>query len=242
MVPEITVRTEGAVYRIELNRPDCGNLVTTEMVLALSDAVKRLPQDAKLLVLTGRGADFCKGRDPQTAPEAGRGGRAPSALELRERLADPIVGFYTALMEAPVPTLAVVQGAAHGFGCALTGACDIALAGEGSRFRLPEMTKGLPPTLAMAALNRLGARSIAYLVYSTLEIDARSALAMGLVSAVVPDGELPARAGKIAETIAAQPLDAVRAVKEYLKFAPVMEPRSRADFAASVIAGVLSSR
>lgn len=239
MVPDITVRTEGAVYRIELNRPDCGNLVTTDMVHALSDAVRNLPATAKLLVLTGKGADFCKGRDPQTAPEAGR---PPSALELRERMAGPIVEFYTALMEAPVPTLAVVQGAAHGFGCALTGACDIALAGEGSRFWLPEMTKGLPPTLAMAALNRLGARSIAYLVYSTVEIDARSAQAMGLVSTVVPDGELETRAAKLVETISSQPLDAVMAVKEYLKFAPQMEPRGRADFAASVIAGVLSSR
>ena len=242
MCPEIVVRTEGPIYHIELNRPDCGNLVTTEMVLALADAVARLPDGTKLLVLSGKGPDFCKGRDPRTAPEAARGGRAPGALELRERMAGPIIGFYTALRDAPVPTLAIVQGAAHGFGCALTGACDIALAGEGSRFRLPEMTKGLPPTLAMAALDRLGARALAYLVYSTAEIDAHRALAMGLVSAVVPDGELNAQSDRLIDTLSSQPLDAVKAVKEYLKFAPLMGPSGRADFAASVIAGVLSSR
>ncbi len=124
----------------------------------------------------------------------------------------------------------------------MTGACDIALAGESSHFQLPEMTKGLPPTLAMAALDQLGAKSLAYLVYSTAEVDARSALAMGLVSGVVPDGELTAQADKLIGAIAAQPLDAIQAVKEFLKFAPLMEPRGRADFAASVIAGVLSSR
>jgi enoyl-CoA hydratase/carnithine racemase len=232
----------GHAYRIELNRPDCGNLVTTEMVFALTDAVSRLPAEAKLLVLSGKGADFCRGRDPQTAPEAARGAGAPSALELRERMAGPIIAFYTALKEAPVPTLAVVQGAAHGFGSAMTGACDIALAGEGSRFRLPEMTKGLPPTLALAALDKLTAKGLGYLVYSTAEVDARAALAMGLVSAVFPDGALNAEAGKLIETISSQPLAAVKAVKEFLKFAPLMEPRGRADFAASVIAGVLSSR
>jgi enoyl-CoA hydratase/carnithine racemase len=232
----------GAVWRIELNRPDSGNLVTPEMVDALTDAVRRLPPDAKLLVLSGRGSDFCRGRDPHDAPESGRGGRAPSALELRRAFADPVVGFYTALMDAPVPTLAVVKGAAHGFGCALTGACDMALAGESSRFRLPEMTKGLPPTLAMAALNRIGARSIAYLTYTTAEVDAQRALAMGLVNAVYPDGELEARVTHFADTVSSQPLDAVRAVKEYLKSAPRMDPHARADFAASVIAGVLSSR
>lgn len=242
MTESVLTSRAGHAYRIELNRPDCGNLVTTEMVHALVDAVTRLPADAKLLVLSGKGVDFCRGRDPQTAPEAGRGARAPSALELRERMAGPIIGFYAALMEAPVPTLAVVQGAAHGFGCALTGACDIALAGEGSRFRLPEMTKGLPPTLAMAALSRLGARAIAYLVYTTAEMDARWALSVGLVHALVPDGQLGAQADTLIETISSQPLDAVRAVKEYLRFAPLMEPRGRGDFAASVIAGVLSSR
>lgn len=142
----------------------------------------------------------------------------------------------------PVPTIAVVQGAAHGFGSALTGCCDIALAGEGARFRLPEMTKGLPPTLALAALDKVTAKGVGYLVYSTAEVDARAALAMGLVSLVVPDGQLQAQAGKLIETISGQPLDAVKAVKEFLKFAPLMEPRGRADFAASVIAGVLSSR
>jgi enoyl-CoA hydratase len=233
---------EGAAWRIELNRPDCGNLVTPEMISALADAVKNLPADAKVLVLSGKGTDFCKGRDPAAAPEAGSGGKLPSALQIREKVGHPVVGLYTAIKEAPVPTIAVVQGAAHGFGAALTGCCDIAIAGEGSRFRLPEMTKGLPPSLALNALDRVSAKGLAYLVYSTAEVDARAAHAMGLVSLVVADGQLQSQLGKLVETIASQPLDAVQAVKEYLKYSPFMDPRGRADFAASVIAGVLSSR
>ena len=242
MADYIKAGREGAAWRIEINRPDCGNLVTPEMIAALADAVKGLPADAKAIVLAGKGADFCKGRDPQAAPESGSGGKLPSAMQIRERVGYPVVGLYTAIKEAPVPTIAVVQGAAHGFGSALTGCCDIAIAGESSRFRLPEMTKGLPPTLALAALDRVTAKGVGYLVYSTAEIDARSAAVMGLVSLVVPDGQLQAEAGKLVDTISGQPLDAVKAVKEFLRFAPLMEPRGRADFAANVIAGVLSSR
>jgi enoyl-CoA hydratase len=241
MTQHVMTSRAGAAWRIELSRPENGNLVTPEMISALAEAVKNLPADAKVLVLSGKGADFCKGRDPATAPEAG-GGKLPSALQIREKVGNPVVGLYVALKEAPVPTIAVVQGAAHGFGSALTGCCDIALAGEGARFRLPEMTKGLPPTLALAALDKVTAKGLGYLVYSTVEVDARAALAMGLVSLVVPDAQLEAQADKLIETISSQPLDAVRAVKEFLKFAPQMEPRGRADFAASVIAGVLSSR
>jgi enoyl-CoA hydratase/carnithine racemase len=73
-------------------------------------------------------------------------------------------------------------------------------------------------------------------------VDSRTALGMGLASAVFPDDELDDQVVKIVETIAAQPADAVKAVKEYLRFAPNMEPRGRADFAATLFATVLSSR
>jgi len=77
MIAEISVRREDAVHGIELNRPGCGNLVTMEMVSALPDAFRGVPRDAKLVLVTGRGADFCKGRDYRSAPESANTGRAP---------------------------------------------------------------------------------------------------------------------------------------------------------------------
>lgn len=243
MIPELSTCHDGAAWRIELNRPDCGNLVTMEMVAALEAAFRAVPAAAKVVVLSGRGADFCKGRDYRSAPESASGARAPSALAVRERMTSPIISLYGTIKDVAVPTVAVVQGAAYGFGCALSGGCDIVLAGAGSRFRLPEMGRGLPPTLAIAALmDRVSSRGLTYLVYSTAEVDSRAALGMGIATAVFPDDELDGQVVKLVETIAAQPADAVRAVKEYLRFAPHMEPRGRADFAASLFASVLSSR
>jgi enoyl-CoA hydratase len=241
---EIAVAAAGGTCRIELNRPDCGNLVTSEMVEQLTQTLRSIAPDVKLVVIAGRGADFCKGRDYQSAPEsAGAGKGAPSALQIRERMTAPMMALYTTLRDLPVPSLSVVQGAAHGFGCALAGACDMTLAAESARFRLPEMTRGLPPTLAMSALwDRLAPRTIGYLVYSTAELGAREALAIGLAHAVVPAGELDARAAALIETVSSEPLDALKAVKEYLKSAPAMAAEARSCFGASLFAGVLSSR
>lgn len=240
----INVSSANGVCRIELNRPDCGNLVTTEMVGELTRAIGGVGADVKLIVIAGQGADFCKGRDYQTAPESAASDKAaPSALAIRERMTGPMMALYTALRDAPVPTLSIVQGAAYGFGCALAGACDMTIAGESARFRLPEMGRSLPPTLAMSALwDRVSPRTIGYMVYSTAELGAREALAIGLAHSVVPDAELEARAAALVESIGKQPLDAIRAVKEYLREAPSMPAAARGGFGASLFAGVLSSR
>jgi enoyl-CoA hydratase/carnithine racemase len=155
----------------------------------------------------------------------------------------PMMSLYGALRDLPVATLSVVQGAAYGFGCALAGACDMTLAADIARFRLPEMGRGLPPTLAMSALwDRVSPRTIGYMVYSTAELTANDALAIGLAHAVVPHEDLDARAAALIETICKQPLDAIRAVKEYLKEAPAMPASARGGYGASLFAGVLSSR
>lgn len=153
MSDDVTISTQGGACRIELNRHDCANLVTMEMVKSLTQMIATIASDVRLVVIAGRGRDFCKGRDYQAAPESAAAGRtAPSALRIREEMTGPMMAFYSALRDLPVPTLSIVQGAAYGFGCALAGACDMTLADESAVFKLPEMGRGLPPTLAMSAL------------------------------------------------------------------------------------------
>ena len=62
----------------------------------------------------------------------------------------PILDLYADVRATPVPVLAVVQGEARGFGCALVGQCDLAIAVESARFSLPELETNLPPTLAIS--------------------------------------------------------------------------------------------
>ena len=230
----------GPVARITLNLPQEANVLSLDAIRALSRSVIELgaPADRRAILLAGAGSDFCLGRETR-----GRsGGEKPTALQLRAGVTAPILDLYRALRETPVPVIAIVQGRAFGLGCALVSACDVAIAADSARFKLPEMEKDLPPTLAISALlQRVPPKTIAYLVYSMAEIDASVARMAGIVSHVVPESELT-KAGEELGTILAQRAPAaVKAVKEYLRSAIYMDASGAADLAGISLANVLAS-
>lgn len=230
----------GPVARITLNRPLEANMLTLDAVRALGKAVIELGAhaDRRAILLAGAGSDFCLGRDTK----GGGSGAKPTALQLRAGLIAPILDLYRALRETPVPVIAVVQGRAFGLGCALVSACDVAIAASGARFKLPEMEKDLPPTLAMSAmLQRVPPKTIAYLVYSMAEIDAPLARMAGIVSDVVPESDLTKVANELAAILSQRAPAAVRAVKEYLRSAIYMDVTGAADLAGISLANVLAS-
>ncbi|MGE0612238.1 MAG: enoyl-CoA hydratase/isomerase family protein [Hyphomicrobiales bacterium] len=229
---------------LTLSRPTIGNLVTMDMITNLTAGLKQATPETHVIVIRGAGADFCRGRDYQQAPEDARRQKTPSALEISEKMTTPILALYAGLKETAVPTLSIVQGRATGFGCALSCACDLVIAGKSALFSLPEIKeRGLPPTLAMTALlDRTSYRNLAYLVFSASEIDASHALSAGLASAVHPDSDLEARASEVISTISELPLDTLRSVKRYLQLAPSVHPRARAELGSNLYAVVASSR
>ena len=142
----------------------------------------------------------------------------------------------------PQPVVCAVQGAAYGFGCAMATAADITIAAEGATFKLPEMTHNLPPTLAISALMpKVPRKAIAWLVYTLAEIDARTALSLGIVSAVVPKGELDSAVDNTIKSMTSRSPAALVAVKDYLRSAPMMEPRGAAAYGVALLSGVLTS-
>src|ERR1700716_1048345 len=219
----VTSARDGAVATITLDRPQEGNLLSVEGVRELAAAFRAAGQsDAKVIVLRGNGADFCRGRDPKG------GAPSPTAMKMRANVCEPILG--------------VVQGMAHGFGAAIAGACDLAIAHEGARFRLPEMERDLPPTLAVSALMpRVPRKALTWMVYSMDELDAQTALQIGIVSRVVPSAQVESEVAKLLATMTARSPEALVAMKDFFRVAPQMEPRGMADYAANLLAGVLSS-
>ena len=234
------IEAAGPVACITLNRPLEANILTLDAVRALGKTVTELGAraDRRAILLAGAGSDFCLGRDTKGAG----GGAKPTALQLRSALIAPILDLYRALRETPVPVIAAVQGRAYGLGCALVSACDLAIAANSARFKLPEMEKDLPPTLAMSAmLQRVPPKTIAYLVYAMAEIDAPMARMVGLVSHVVPESDLTKTADELAATLSQRAPAAVRAVKEYLRSAIYMDVTGAADLAGISLANVLAS-
>ena len=188
MTETIRMARDGAVAAITIDRAAEGNVLTTEMLRALTATIRAAAAtDAKVLTLRTTGADFCRGRDPKGGPAN------PSALVMRDQVLQPILDVYAALNEAPQPVVCAVQGAALGFGCAMATACDVTIAADNATFKLPEMTHNLPPTLAISALMpKVPRKAIAYMVYAMPQIDAATALQIGIVSAVVPLARLDA--------------------------------------------------
>ena len=146
-MPDILFNTNDDVLDITLNRPQTGNLVTNEMGAEIIGAIAGLPAHIKLIRFRGAGANFCSGRQ---SPPIDRS--QAKASDFRRHIAEPPLALYAAIKDAPVPTLAVVQGEALGVGCAIVTLCDLTLASDDAIFQVPELDHGIPPTLVMWAL------------------------------------------------------------------------------------------
>jgi enoyl-CoA hydratase len=232
---EIVLSRRDEALWIRIAREAKGNLLTLTMIGELEEAIRQTG-DAKVVVLLSAGPDFCLGRDPLGNPAS------PTALDIRDNLIRPILSLYEAIATAPAPVVCAVQGRAAGLGCALATACDITIAAENALFRLPEMEKNLPPTLAISAMMaKVPRKTLAWLVYRMIDLDARDARLFGLVSEVVPADSLEDATKTLVRRLSERPLDALATVKEYLRSAPEMSPRAASDFAASLLASVLSS-
>jgi enoyl-CoA hydratase len=232
----ITSSRDGAVATVTIDKAAQGNLLTVEDLRELAAAIRAAgATDAKVIVLRTMGADFCRGRAPGATPP-------PTAIKMRANVCEPILDVYDAIAGIHQPVVARVQGAALGFGAAMAGACDLTVAADNARFQLPEMQRDLPPTLAISALMaRVPRKALTHLVYSMEEIDATTALQLGIVSQVVPLADLDAALAKLLATMTARSPEALIAVKDFFRAAPYMDPRGCADYAGNLLAAVLSS-
>ncbi len=229
---------EGPVVKLTLNRPDVGNLMTNDMGRQLANMIAAATE-SHLIVLRGGGRDFCLGRELAPAPP----GPPPTALDVRRGNTEPVLELYGAFRRSPVPVIGVVAGRAVGLGCALAALCDVTVASSNARFQVPEMRHDIPPCMVMyALLDRVPRKALTHLVYSTVEIDAATALSIGLVSRVVPEAKLEAEVDGFVSMLTKRAPAAVKAVKEFLRSAPAMDDQGAMDFASNLLANVLSSR
>ena len=232
------MKAQGAVLSITLNRPELGNRLSDEMVAALAKMIETAADGIKLIVLRGAGNDFCLGRDlaafSHDAP-------LPEALDLRQRN-EVIFDCYNAFRRSQVPVLAVVQGGALGFGCALAAVADVTIAADDASFQFPEMSHRILPGMAMSAVvDRMPAKALMYMFYSTALVDAATALTFGLLSQVAPAQSLESSASRFIETVIATPRAALVAVKEYARATHRMDVQSASDFARNLHATINTS-
>lgn len=193
---------------IRLNRPEVRNALNLAVRELLAEHFKALGNDetTRCIILTGGEKVFAAGADIRDMVD-----RTPIEIMARrsERLWEPIAS-------CPKPVIAAVNGYALGGGCELAMHADIIIAGAGASFGQPEVRIGIMPGAGgTQRLTRAVGKFRAMKMLLTGEpVTATDALAMGLVSEVVPDGEVFAAALALAKTIAAMPPLAVIQIKE----------------------------
>jgi enoyl-CoA hydratase/carnithine racemase len=207
---EISVRREGAIATLAIERPARRNALTAAMYDTLEHALAEALADEGVRVILFRGTDdtFTAGNDLEDFLE-----RPASGTDA------PVFRFLERVAHAQKPLVAAVNGPAIGIGTTLLLHCDYVVAGSGARFQLPFVKLGLVPEFASSYLLPLaaGPARARELLMLGEPFDAQVAKEAGLVTRVVPDAETHAHAGEAAKKLAALAPAALIATKRLLR-------------------------
>jgi len=203
----ITMRIEAGVAWLTLSRPEQRNAVGPDLAQSLHEFAERCADDIAIrcVVLTGSGRFFCVGGDIDLFAGAGEDVEV-MVLALAHRLHAGLLRLAT--MDKPL--VIAVNGPAAGAGLSLAISGDIVVAAQSAHFTAAYSAVGLTPDGgATWWLPRLiGMRRAQDMVMTNRRVSADEALAIGLVTQVVPDEDLETTARQIAASFAAGPVRA----------------------------------
>ena len=205
----ILAETRGAVGLITLNRPEALNALCSPLMDELNEVLDRFELDHSIgaMVLTGSDKAFAAGADIKEMQDK---------TWTEAYMEDFITAGWERLSRCRKPVIAAVSGFALGGGCEVAMMCDFIIAADTAKFGQPEVNLGIPPGAGgTQRLTRFVGKSKAMEMCLTGRfMDAEEAERSGLVSRIVPGGELVEEAVKTAQAIAKKSLKANMIIKE----------------------------
>src|ERR1700747_2583609 len=216
---DIVTERSGSILRVQLNRPAKKNAMTSAMYDTIADLLNAAAKDDNIRVVLwhGAGDSFCAGNDledflknpmgPDDSPQS--------------RLIEALINFDRTIVAA-------VHGFAIGGGTTMLTHCDFVYAGESAKFQMPFINLALVPEFgsSFSIPARVGHLRAAELVLLGQPFTATRAAELGLVTRVVPDGDLLATATETAQKLAAKPSGALLASKRLIKQASIGEVKA----------------
>ncbi len=208
MPTNIKVNIAESIATLTVDRPAVKNALDLTTVNEIHQALDELAgnADVGVLIITGAGeTSFVSGADINDI----------RARTRDDGLAAINSSLFAKIDRFPKPVIAAVDGFALGGGCELALACDIRVAADTAKFGQPELGLGIIPGAgATQRLPRIvGLGWAKHLVLSGDIIDAKHALEIGLVTAVMPASQLQVRARELARKILRQGPLAARLAK-----------------------------
>jgi enoyl-CoA hydratase len=223
MDPRVRLEVDGAVATITNAAPDTHNAFDDAMDATLWEILGELRQrtDVRAVIWRGEGRSFSSGRDVRAI-----GGQQVdvSHHELMRRGHRGIQQLW----EIDAPVLVACHGWVIGASFQRALLCDVRVAAEGTRFRLPEVTHGvIPDTGGVGVLHEMcGHGVVSDMVLTGRVMDAEEALRHGVVSRVVAADALDATVREMAEQIAAAPAVTVKMAREVIRHLALPQIRS----------------
>jgi enoyl-CoA hydratase/carnithine racemase len=207
---EIVTERSGSILRVELNRPTKRNAMTSAMYLSLAGIFNEAATDenTRVVLWHGAGDSFCAGNDIDDFLKNPPGpGESPQAR------------LMEALVNIDKPLVAAVHGAAIGGGTTMLTHCDFIYAGESTKFQMPFINLAVVPEFGSSCSvpARIGHLRAAELILLGAPFDAGRAAELGLVTQVISDKDVLARATETAAKLAAKPARALQACKRLMK-------------------------
>ena len=212
----LLTENHGHISILTLNRPEAMNSLDYELYDALEHAVRT--SEARVIIITGSGTRaFCSGDDVKKILSKG----APVTPERAAKAKDTggLTPAADALLHTDIPVIAAINGFALGWGAELSIMADIRVMADTAKWGEIFVKRGLccdAPGLGRLA-QLVGREKASELLFTGDIIDAAEAKEIGLVSRVVPQADLLPTALAIAEKIAANPPQAVKALKAGLR-------------------------
>ncbi len=209
---ELLAEDRGAVRILTMNRPEKRNALNTALTRALLDGLRAADgaEPVRCVVLTGAGQGFCAGADLAEFKDL-----TPANRRLVEERAELTMQLQLAFSTMAKPVVTAINGAAMGGGAGLAIAGDLAVMAESANIGYPETRHGIVAAIVMANLVRqVGRKSAFELVALGEPIDARQALALGMINRVVPDRDLLAETLIVATKLSMVKPEALQATKQ----------------------------
>lgn len=230
MTERIHLEIDGPIATITNDHDEKHNAFDDDMDLRLFEILAELRgrSDVRVVIWRGEGRSFSSGRD------VGSIGTQQTELSHHELMRRGHRGIQQ-LWEMDQPVLVACKGWVMGGSFQRALLCDVRIAAEGTRFRLPELTHGvIPDTGGMAVLQQMcGPGVVSDLVLTGRVMDVEEALRHGIVSRVVPEASLDEVVQGMAEQIATTPAVTVKLAREVLRHLSV--PPIRASMADEMV-------
>ena len=213
---DVRIERRGACIEIHLDRPAKLNALTQDMYVAMAGALREAEDPAVASVLiAAEGRAFTAGNDLVDFLGAEMG---PDS---------PVLRFLDALAGTDAVVVAAVPGMAVGVGATMLLHCDHVVATAAADVRFAFVPVGLVPEAGSTLLlpQAIGRLRAAEILLTGEPIRAEQALAWGLVSRIVPEGELLTAARGFTDQVAGMPREALRATKRLMRGSQTLPDR-----------------